>query len=205
MTSGRFVVIEGGEATGKSTQVLRLAERLRASGAEVVETFEPGATGLGRELRELLLHGRSALDPRAEALLLTADRAQHLADVVRPALARGAVVVSDRYTPSTLAYQGVARGLGVEAVAALDRWATGGVEPDVVVVLDVPAEEAARRRRAPPDRLEREGRGFHDAVRAAYRDLAADRGWVEVDGTGDPDEVADRVWAVVGERLGLVP
>src|SRR5262249_4074415 len=111
-----FVVVEGGEGVGKSTQVERLAAALRSDGREVVVTFEPGDTQVGRDLRTALLHADADLDPRAELLLLLADRAQHVAEVIRPALGRGAVVVCDRYMPSTLAYQGIARGLGVDAV-----------------------------------------------------------------------------------------
>jgi dTMP kinase len=205
VTVGGFVVLEGGEASGKSTQVPLLVARLRAAGADVVETFEPGASELGRRLRALLLHEAAQLEPLAETFLLAADRAQHVAEVVRPALARNAVVVSDRYAPSTLVYQGVARGLGVEAVDALNLWATGGLEPDIVVVLDVGAGVAAGRHTGPPDRLERAGAGFHNAVRTAYRDLADERGWVVVNGEGAPDEVSMRVWQAVAERLGAAP
>ncbi len=138
-----------------------------------------------------------------EALLLAADRAQEVADVIRPALARGADVVSDRFVPSSLAYQGVGRGLGVEKVEELNRWATGGLEPDVIVVLDVDEAVAASRRAGPGDRLERAGAEFHAAVRDAYRTLGEDRGWVVLDGNDDAEIVSERVWAVVRERLGL--
>ncbi len=194
---GRFVVLEGGEGSGKSTQVERLAARLREAGVDVVTTFEPGATARGAALRGLLLDDAAPLDPRAELLLMIADRAQHVAEVVRPALAAGNVVVSDRFTPSTLAYQGVGRGLGVAAVAALSEFATGGLEPDLVVVLDVADEVAARRRPVAGDRMEHAGAEFHSRVRAAYRDLAPANGWVLVDGNGDIDTVAATVWSVV--------
>ncbi|MDQ1477519.1 MAG: dTMP kinase [Actinomycetota bacterium] len=195
--TGRFIVVEGGEGVGKSTQVPRLAASLRASGREVVVTHEPGDTKLGAELRAVLLHADTDLDARAELLLMIADRAQHLAEVITPALARGAIVVCDRYEPSTLAYQGVARGLGVENVEQLSAWATAGVEPDVVVVLDLPDEIAEARVSADRDRFERAGADFHARVRAAYRDLAPERGWVLVDADGTPDEVANRVRAAV--------
>jgi dTMP kinase len=201
VTTGRFVVIEGGDASGKSTQVTRLADRLRRDGHEVVETFEPGATDLGTALRSLLLEGPEVIDPVAETLLLAADRAQQVREVVRPALARGAHVVSDRYEPSSLAYQGVGRGVGVDAVEAVNRLATGGLEPDVVVVLDVDDVVADARRAGPGDRLERAGGDFHARVRQAYRDLAAERGWHLVDGGADAAIVAERVWAVVRARL----
>lgn len=195
--AGRFVVVEGGEGVGKSTQVERLARALRAAGREVVVTFEPGDTKPGAELRAVLLHADSALDARAELLLMLADRAQHVAEVVRPALARGAVVVCDRYEPSTLAYQGVARGLGVDEVARLSRWAAGELVPDAVIVLDLPDAVAEARVSPDRDRFERAGTEFHGRVRAAYRDLAAARGWSLVDADGTPGEVAARVLAVV--------
>jgi dTMP kinase len=201
VTSGRFVVLEGGEAVGKSTQARLLADRVEAAGREVERTFEPGATPVGARIRAVLLDGTDDVAPLAEALLLAADRAQHVGDVVGPALARGAVVVSDRYVPSSLAYQGVARGLGVDLVDALNHSATGGLEPDIVVVLDVPEEAARARSSTPPDRMEREGRAFHAVVRAAYRDLAAVRGWVVLDAGGPVEEVADAVWAAVAARL----
>jgi dTMP kinase len=201
--AGRFVVLEGGDASGKSTQAALLVERLRGLGRDVVLTFEPGATEAGAAIRELLLHSAGSIGPLAETLLLAADRAQEVADIVRPALARGADVVSDRYVPSSLAYQGVGRGLGIEKVEKLNRWATGGLEPDVVVVLDVDDAVAASRRAVPGDRLERAGAEFHAAVRNAYRSLAAERGWALVDGNADVDVVAERVWGVVRERLEL--
>ena len=200
---GAFIVLEGGDASGKSTQARRLADRLRSRGNDVVETFEPGATHAGAAIRALLLDSDGPMDPVTEALLLAADRAQEVADVIRPALARGADVVSDRFVPSSLAYQGVGRGLGVEKVEELNRWATGGLEPDVIVVLDVDEAIAASRRAGPGDRLERAGAEFHAAVRDAYRTLGEDRGWVVLDGNDDAEIVSERVWAVVRERLGL--
>jgi dTMP kinase len=196
---GRFIVLEGGDACGKSTQVARLVERLRAK-HEVVETFEPGATAVGRRIRAVVLDGEEPIAPGAEALLMAADRSQHVAEVVRPALARGAWVVSDRYVPSSLAYQGAGRGLGVEAIERLSEWATDGLRPDLVVVLDVPDEVAAARRNG-GDRMEREEEAFHARVREAYRQLAGPRGWVIVDGSGDVDTVAEKVWAVVQKRF----
>jgi dTMP kinase len=188
-----FVVVEGGEGSGKSTQVQLLASWLREQGHEVVVTFEPGDTKMGAQMREVLLHGDAPLEARTELLLMLADRAQHVAEVVRPALARGAIVVSDRYVPSTLAYQGAGRDLGIAAVEALNEFATGGLEPDLVLVLDVPDEVAEARIPGHRDRLERAGREFHARVRAAYRELAGARGWLLIDGSGSPDEVARRV------------
>ena len=198
-----FIVLEGGDASGKSTQARQLADRLRSRGSDVVETFEPGATQPGAAIRALLLESDGPIDPITEALLLAADLAQEVADVIRPALARGADVVSDRFVPSSLAYQGVGRGLGVEKVEELNRWATGGLEPDVIVVLDVDEAVAASRRAGPGDRLERAGAEFHAAVHNAYRSLAVERGWALVDGNADVDVVAERIWSAVRERLGL--
>jgi dTMP kinase len=200
---GHFIVLEGGDASGKSTQARLLTERLRALGRDVVDTFEPGATDAGAAIRALLLDGDAPIGPTAEALLLAADRYQEVADVIRPALERGADVVSDRFVPSSLAYQGVGRSLGVEKVERLNRWATGGLEPDLVVVLDVDDAVAESRRIAPGDRLERAGVEFHAAVRDAYRSLAAERGWAVLDGNAAVDVVAERVWIVVREQLGL--
>jgi dTMP kinase len=194
--TGRFVVIEGGDGSGKSTQCARLVEALRARGLDAIATVEPGGTPLGAELRRLLLDG-SSIDARAEALLMAADRAEHVANVVRPAVERGSWVISDRHVPSSLVYQGVVRGLGVDAIAALSAFATDGLEPDLVLVLDVDDATAESRRAPGADRMEREGSTFHAEVRAAYRDLAARRGWVVVDGSGPPDAVAALLLAAV--------
>lgn len=195
--AGRFVVFEGGEASGKSTQAALLAGRLGA-----VLTREPGGTGLGARIRSIVLGldgDGCAVDPRAEALLMAADRAQHVAEVIRPALARGDTVVSDRFTGSTLAYQGYARGLDVGELAQLSSWATGGLEPDVVVLLDVAAAEAAARMNRSLDRMEAAGADFHRRVAEGYRALAAaDPRWVVVDGSGPVDDVAARVLSAVG-------
>lgn len=193
---GVFVVLEGGDGSGKSTQAARLAARLREAGREVVVTREPGGTEVGARIRTLVLGG-GTIDPATEALLIAADRAEHVASVVRPALERGAVVVSDRYVPSSLAYQGVARGLGVEEIARLSEWATGGLQPDVIVVLDVPAEEAVRRREGPQDRMEREPAEFRALVNKAYRDLADQFGWTLVDGSSPVEVVAEQIWKAV--------
>ena len=200
-TSASFVVLEGGDATGKSTQVSILAERLREHGLEVVATFEPGATALGERLRPLLLDGTVEVDPVAEALLMAADRAEHVAEVIRPALARGAWVVSDRFVPSSLAYQGVGRGLGVIEVDVINSMAVAGIEPDLVIVLDLPPDVAQERLGAKRDRLEDEGDAFSLAVHEAYRDLAESRGWAVVDASAAEDAVADAVWAIVHEEL----
>jgi dTMP kinase len=199
--TGRFVVVEGGDGSGKSTQCGWLADAVRSRGIDVVTTAEPGGSPLGAELRRLLLDG-GAVTPRAEALLMAADRAEHIAKVVRPALARGAWVVSDRHVPSSLVYQGVVRELGVDVVAALSAFATDDLVPDLVVVLDVDDATADARRASGSDRLEREGPAFHRAVRAAYRDLVARFGWTLVDGSGAPEVVAERLLATVEPLLG---
>ena len=198
---GVFIVLEGGEGSGKSTQAAILARRLRAERREVVETFEPGGTARGALLRSVLLHDETDLDPRAELLLLAADRAQHVSELIAPALGRGAAVVCDRFSPSSLVYQGVARGLGVDEVEAIVGFASRGVEPDVVVVLDVSDSVALARLPEARDRFERAGAEFHAAVRGAYRDLAAHRGWIVVAGAADPETVAADVWEAVAPHL----
>ena len=191
-----MVVLEGGDGSGKSTQRDLLVAWLQATGIEAVATLEPGGTALGGSLRELLLDGES-IAPRAEALLMAADRAQHIADVIAPALARGAWVVSDRHVPSSLVYQGLVRGLGVDEVEALSVFAADGLVPDLVVVLDVDDTTAEQRRSPSADRMEREGGAFHEQVRSAYRQLAAAKGWTVVDGGAAPEVVAERIRAVV--------
>jgi dTMP kinase len=200
--SGRFIVLEGGEGVGKSTQAAILARSLGA-----VLTREPGGTATGERIRRLLLDPAVAwLDSRAEALLMAAARAQHVAEVVRPALAAGRDVVSDRYSGSSLAYQGYGRGLPVEEVRSLSAWATGDLWPDLVILLDVPAQEASERIGASgsdPDRLEAEGDEFHRRVAEGFRSLAAaDPTWVVVDGSGTVDEVAARVAGAVAAYFG---
>jgi dTMP kinase len=202
VTRGRLIAFEGGEGIGKSTQAERLADHLHA-----VLTREPGGTDVGERVRELLLDPEvRGLDARAEALLMAAARAHHVATVVRPALEAGRDVVTDRYSHSSLAYQGFGRGLDVEQLRGLSTWATDDLWPDLVVLLDVPEEESAARRRRighRPDRLESEAEDFHRRVVNGFRAMAAaepDR-WLMVDGTGDTDEVTDRVLKGVDARL----
>jgi dTMP kinase len=196
-----LIAFEGGEGTGKSTQARRLAERLDA-----VLTFQPGATAIGAAIRHVLLDpGTQGLDPRAEALLMAADRAQHVAEVIRPALAAGRVVVTDRYLYSSVAYQGYGRELGPEAVAALSAFATDGLAADLVVLLQVPVavRDARLASRGAPDRLEQAGAAFHDRVDAGFAALAAadPERWVVLDGDGEVEEVAERIWQAVAPRL----
>jgi dTMP kinase len=197
---GRLIALEGVDGCGKSTQADRLARRLGA-----LLTFEPGDTDLGASIRAVLLDPGAALTARAEALLVAADRAQHVEMVIAPALGAGRWVVTDRYSGSTLAYQGFGRELGVDALAPVLELATGGLGPDLSVLLEVPIEVARERlATSARDRLERQDPGFHARVAAGYRELAAaDPGhWVVVDGTGGIDAVAEAVAAVVERRLG---
>lgn len=199
--AGRFIAFEGGEGCGKSTQARVLAERLGA-----VLTHEPGDTAIGAQIRPIVLAAEdNGLVDRAEALLMAADRAQHVATVVRPALAAGRHVVTDRYLASSVAYQGDGRGLGADVIRDLSLWATDGLLPDLVVLLVVDDAEARTRIGRGRDRLENAGDAFHAAVAASYlrqADADPDR-WVVVDGGGTVAEVAARVTAVVAERLGL--
>lgn len=199
-----FVTIEGIEGSGKSTLVRALAERLARRGLDVLATREPGDTPLGRAIRAALLDVTSdPPTPMAELLLYLADRHQHLERVVRPALAAGRIVLCDRFSDSTLAYQGYGRGLDLETVRALDRAARGGVVPDLTIVLDCPPEVGLARahaRTGSRDRLEREPLAFHERVRAGFGALAAaDPGrHVVIDTTAERGAVAD-----VAERAVL--
>lgn len=175
---GLFVVLEGGEGAGKTTQMRLLQEAIERAGYDVVVTREPGGTELGERIRDLLLAPDEVVTDRAEALLYAAARAQHAEDVIRPALHKGAVVLCDRYLDSSVAYQGAARGLGEREVEELSRWGTEGLSPDLVVLLDVNAEEGLRRAGEHPDRLEAAGLEFHRSVNEAFRRravTAADR------------------------------
>jgi dTMP kinase len=170
---GLLLALEGGEGTGKSTQARLLAIWLRDQGFDVVATHEPGATKIGMRLRALLLDtAHTGLSRHAETLMYAADRAEHVATVIAPALARGAVVVTDRYVDSSLAYQGAGRQLPVEDIANLNDWATGGVRPDLTILLDLPPVDGLRRRERSADRLEAEPVEFHDRVRRAFLALA---------------------------------
>lgn len=202
---GLLVSLEGGDGAGKSSHLRRLADWLTGHGLTVVTTREPGGTDLGRTLRREVLHGQD-LDPRTEALLYAADRAHHVASLVRPALAAGSVVVTDRYLDSSVAYQGSGRDLGRREVADLNRWATGGLLPALTVLLDLdPVEGLARAhgRAGTLDRLESAGDDFHRRTRQAFLDLAAaepDR-WLVLDATAEPEQVAGRIRARVAELL----
>ncbi|WP_434743851.1 dTMP kinase [Micromonospora sp. SH-82] len=208
VSNGLFVVFEGGEGAGKSTQLERLAGRLREEQREVVVTREPGATPIGVRIRALLLEnsGTEAPSPRTEALLYAADRAHHVATVVRPALVRGAVVISDRYVDSSLAYQGAGRTLPVDEVSWLSSWATGGLKPDLVVLLDIDPNTGLSRvaaRGEATDRLEAESVAFHERVRYAFLDLAATdpKRYLVLDAARPTDEITELVAKRVAELL----
>ncbi|WP_396450465.1 dTMP kinase [Actinomadura sp.] len=170
---GVFIAFEGGEGAGKTTQARLAAIWLRDHGYDVVTTHEPGATKIGMRLRAMLLdRDTTGLSDRAETLLYAADRADHVANVIKPAMERGAIVVSDRYVDSSLAYQGFGRQQPVEDIARVNAWATGGLVPDLTVLLEIPPEAGLRRLPAPADRIESEPRDFHERVRAGFRALA---------------------------------
>ncbi len=199
-SSGLFVAFEGGDGAGKTTQLAALAEHLRAQDREVVVTREPGDSRIGDQVRAILLDGDD-LDPRAEALLFAADRADHVASIIRPALERGAVVLVDRYVDSSVAYQGVGRRLGEREVAALSEFATQGLRPHLTIVLDL--DENIRHQRVQQqghiDRIEREPEGMHERVRQAFLAFAAadpDQ-YIVVDAARPPDDIAAEISVAV--------
>jgi dTMP kinase len=197
-----FITFEGIEGSGKSTLLDLVAGRV---GECAVRTREPGGTAIGRALRSVLLDpARGDLGPMTELLLYFADRAQHVAEVVRPALAAGRVVLCDRYVESSLAYQGYGRGLARESIRKLAEIATGGLRPQLIVFLDVPVEVGLRRvrRRGEHDRLESEVRAFHDRVRAGYLELMASEParWLRLDATATPTQLLGSVWSELERR-----
>lgn len=196
---GSFIAFEGGEASGKSTQARLLAERIDA-----LLTREPGGTSVGEDVRALLLDPLRTVSDRAEALLFAAARAQHVVEVIEPALAAGRHVVCDRFAASSFAYQAYGRGLPLDEVRALSTFAVDGTWPDLNVLLVVPPATSSARLGV-RDRLEQAGEGFHRRVADGFEALAAadpDR-WVHVDGTASIDEVATAVWAAVSARVDL--
>jgi dTMP kinase len=199
--TGRFIVFEGGEGSGKSTQARRLADRL---GPSALLTFEPGDSPLGAEVRRLLLDSPDLdVTPRAEALLMAADRAQHVIEVIEPALADGRTVVCDRFAGSSIAYQGHGRQLPATEIEQLSRWATLDRWPDLVLLLEVPPAAAASRLDRERDRLESAGDAFHRRVHDGFLLQAMEdpERWAVIDGTGTEDEVAEAIWQVVTIRF----
>jgi dTMP kinase len=209
---GVFITFEGPEGSGKTTQSGRLCSRLREAGIEVVATREPGGTRTGELIREILQHERAGepLHPEAEVLLFAASRAQLVRDVIRPALQRGACVISDRFADSTTAYQGYGRGFDLDQILAINAFAMAGISPDLTLLLDVDvASGVARMRRRnteasrPQDRFEREDAAFHEKVRAGY--LATAKRFPEririLDTTREPDAVAGDIWRIVSSLL----
>lgn len=202
--AGLFVCFEGGEGGGKSTQARLLQEWLASEGYTCVLTHQPGATEVGRRIREIVLSPETGeLAHRAEALLYAADKAEHVETVVRPALERGEVVISDRYVDSAIAYQGSGRELEAAEVTAVNRWATGGLVPHLTVILDLPPAAGLARFEG-RDRIEQEGSDFHERVRRAFLDLAAAHPdhYLVLDASGTREEVAAAVREAVRPRLG---
>lgn len=207
---GRFLTLEGGEGAGKSTQIRRLGQRLRDYGVRALATREPGGSPRAEALRDVILSGRARhLGPGGEALLFAAARIDHLDTTIRPALARGDWVISDRFADSTRAYQGALGELPADVIAALERVTLDGLRPDLTLILDVPAElgvarAEARRGAAAPDRFESEGLDSHRRLRAAFLDIARaepDR-CVVIDASGSPDSVERAIWSAVRARFG---
>jgi dTMP kinase len=198
---GLFIAFEGGDGAGKSTQVRLLAEALGAAGHDVLITREPGGTDLGAEIRDLVLHG-DHVSSRAEALLFAADKAHHVDQLIRPALREGRTVITDRYTDSSVAYQGAGRDLGATEVHDLQMWAVDHLVPSLTVIVDVPAAEGRRRRGDIHDRLESEEDAFHDAIRAHFLAMAdaAPHRYLVVDGT----LTAGQIHAAVLARLAVM-
>jgi dTMP kinase len=202
---GFFITFEGPEGGGKSTQIHRLAATLADKGYVVWATREPGGTRVGEMIRPILLgQQQTRMTPWSEALLFTAARAQHVEEVIRPRLQRGELVLCDRYGDSTLAYQGYGRGLDLDTLRRLQVQATGGLQPDLTILLNLPVETGLSRIPRPAqDRLDRETATFHQRVRDGYQEMAAaePRRWREVDAAAAEDQVAQRILALVSEAL----
>ena len=208
--AGKLISFEGSEGSGKSTQIARLAAHLQQTGREIVATREPGGTEIGEQIRNIVIHNSKGdeMCPETELLLYTAARAQVVREVIAPALARGAVVISDRFLDSSTVYQGIARNLAPGPVSAINQFAVGDVMPHLTVVIDVPTEVSLKRiqLRASdlPDRMERENISFYTKVREGYLLLAQQ--WPErvivLDGTQTPEAIEKKIWAEVQKRLG---
>ncbi|MGJ3192585.1 dTMP kinase [Paenarthrobacter sp. FR1] len=214
-SQGLFIAFEGGDGAGKSTQAARLSQTLESRGISVLRTREPGGTPIGEKLRSLVLdHGHGTIDARTEALMFAAARAAHATQVIRPALADGTVVITDRYIDSSVAYQGAGRGLGAEGVLTLNEWATEGLHPDLTVLLDVDPSHGRQRRTAgdaKEDRLESEPDDFHSAIRHAFLALAeaAPSSYLVLPASSDIETLAvqilERVELLLGEHVPAEP
>jgi dTMP kinase len=210
---GRFITFEGGEGTGKSTQIKKLADRLNAAKLRILVTREPGGSPGAEIMRHLVLAGMGKLlGPEAETLLFAAARDDHVRTVITPALNQGVWVLCDRFADSTRAYQGSQGSVPAGLINAMQRVTIGDLKPDLTIILDLPVEiglarAAARRGSATPDRFESEKLGFHQGLREAYRKIAAEEParCVLIDANSDPDTVASRVWAALRERLLPTP
>lgn len=209
MTQGYFITFEGGEGAGKSTQIRRLAERLRAGSREVVLTREPGGSPGAEQIRDIILNGETdRWSPLTEALLMNASRRDHIERVIAPALARGAVVLCDRFADSTRAYQGAGGEVDPAVIAQLEAAVVGGTKPDLTLIFDLPVEEGLRRalsRNGGEERFEAKGAAFHERLRAAYLDIARAEParCTVIDATATVDDVETAILAVVSPRLGL--
>ena len=201
---GLFIAFEGGEGAGKTTQAQLITQRLKRLGHEVVLTREPGGTSLGERLRDIIFH--PGLEPETELLLILAARAQLVAEVIRPALERGEIVVCDRYSDSTLAYQGYGRRLDLAATAAANEIATGGLRPDLSILLDLPVDAGLARKADGDewDAIGQESREFHERVRRGFHELAATepQRWLIVDATLPIEDVSEMIWERVHALIG---
>lgn len=201
---GLFITFEGGEGCGKSTQTKLLLKKLEQQNVPVVLTHEPGGTALGNEVRKVLKRKRgSSISPQAELLLFAASRAQLVAEVIRPALQEGKVVICDRFTYSTMVYQGYGRGLDLTIVETVNNTATGNLNPDLIILLDISPEQGLARKRSLKDRFELEDLSFHRRVREGYLKMAAaepDR-WLVIDASLPKEKIADIIWDRVSQLL----
>jgi dTMP kinase len=204
-TRGLFIVFEGVEGSGKSTHVRRLSERLLLAGIPHRVTREPGGTASAERIRQVVLDPSLAIGPVAELFLILAARAEFVREIVQPALARGEVVLADRYELSTFAYQGIARGLGLERVRQLNSVATGGLKPDAIMLLEIDSATGLRRKETEADRMEREDEAFHQDVEAAYRQLAdSEPNVIRIDTSGDRQRVEGQIDATLATRWPAV-
>ena len=195
------IVFEGPDAVGKSTQIKLTKDYFESLGRKVILTREPGGTTVGLELRKILLETDLPIHPRAEALMMAADRAQDVHEIIVPSVGAGMIVLSDRFISSSLVYQGVVRDLGIDSIYKLSEFALDGHSPDVTLCFDLQDELAISRADKNPDRIEREGIEFHQKVRDAYRKLTEQYGWDKIDANGTKEEVFGRIKKVIVSKL----